>query len=185
MFTTGRVRATFAYNLRFPGQYYQAETGLNQNVNRDYDPLIGKYIESDPIGLNGGISTYAYAVASPLMHIDPRGLSTLSLCLNPANAAACAEAGEITAAQARAIQQAATVSAALAALVAKLACKSDVDCEEWLNLLNQNYSRLVYIESRGGNVEAEKLDHDQMVDTFCEHCVSECSRANRFKRTIH
>jgi RHS repeat-associated protein len=40
------------YNLRFPGQYYQAETGLNQNVNRDYDPLTGKYIESDPSGIH-------------------------------------------------------------------------------------------------------------------------------------
>jgi len=46
---------TFSYNLRFPGQYYQAETGLNQNVNRDYDPLGGgRYIESDLIGLRGG-----------------------------------------------------------------------------------------------------------------------------------
>ena len=37
-----------SYNLRFPGQYYRAETGLNQNYFRDYDPLIGRYIESDP-----------------------------------------------------------------------------------------------------------------------------------------
>jgi len=39
----------FAYNLRFPGQYYDAETGLNQNWNRDYDPLVGRYVESDPL----------------------------------------------------------------------------------------------------------------------------------------
>jgi RHS repeat-associated protein len=50
-----------AYNLRFPGQYYDAETGLNQNWNRDYDPLIAKYIESDPTGLRAGINTYGYA----------------------------------------------------------------------------------------------------------------------------
>ncbi len=50
---------TFPYNLRFPGQYYQAETGLNQNWNRDYDPLTGKYVESDPIGLNGGVNSYS------------------------------------------------------------------------------------------------------------------------------
>jgi len=42
--------------LRFPGQYYDAETGLNQNWNRDYDPLTGKYVESDPIGLQGRIN---------------------------------------------------------------------------------------------------------------------------------
>ncbi len=65
---------TFPYNLRFPGQYYMAETGLNQNWNRDYDPLVGKYIESDPIGLIGGINTYAYGYQSPVQSIDPRGL---------------------------------------------------------------------------------------------------------------
>jgi RHS repeat-associated protein len=76
-----RVRRTasgrsFLYNLRFPGQYYQAETGLNQNVNRDYDPLTGKYVESDPIGLSGGsYSTYPYARANPLSAIDPLGLA--------------------------------------------------------------------------------------------------------------
>lgn len=53
-----------------------AETGLNQNWNRDYDPLVGKYVESDPIGLYGGsYSTYAYVNASPLGNIDPSGLA--------------------------------------------------------------------------------------------------------------
>ena len=65
---------TFLYNLRFPGQYYMAETGLNQNWNRDYDPLTGKYVESDPIGLRGGINTYTY-VLDPLRFVDPTGLS--------------------------------------------------------------------------------------------------------------
>ncbi len=62
------------YNLRFPGQYYQAETGLNQNMQRDYDPLTGKYIESDPIGLRAGINTYLYADADPTSVFDPSGL---------------------------------------------------------------------------------------------------------------
>jgi RHS repeat-associated protein len=66
---------TFPYNLRFPGQYYQAETGLNQNVNRDYDPLIGRYAESDPEGLGGGsASTYSYVGADPVELFDPSGL---------------------------------------------------------------------------------------------------------------
>jgi len=64
----------FPYNLRFPGQYYQAETGLNYNWMRDYDPLIGRYIESDPIGLAGGTySTYEYCNANPLAHGDESG----------------------------------------------------------------------------------------------------------------
>lgn len=67
--------AKVPYNLRFPGQYYDAETGLNQNWNRDYDPLVGRYVESDPTGLRGGnYSTYSYASAQPTMSIDPLGL---------------------------------------------------------------------------------------------------------------
>jgi RHS repeat-associated protein len=66
---------SFVYNLRFPGQYYQAETGLNQNVNRDYDPLTGGYIESDPLGLQGGsASPYVYVRGNPLWLTDPLGL---------------------------------------------------------------------------------------------------------------
>ena len=44
---------TFTYILRFPGQYYDQESGLNYNYFREYDPVTGRYIESDPIGLAG------------------------------------------------------------------------------------------------------------------------------------
>jgi len=62
-------------NLRFPGQYYDQETNLHYNYFRDYDPAIGRYITSDPIGLAGGINTYVYVENNPLNFIDSLGLN--------------------------------------------------------------------------------------------------------------
>ena len=65
----------FIYNPRFAGQYFDKETRLNYNYFRDYDTGTGLYVESDPIGLNGGsYSTYAYVDGNPLSRIDPQGL---------------------------------------------------------------------------------------------------------------
>ena len=66
---------TFAFNLRFPGQYFDTETGLHYNYFRDYDPRTGRYVQSDPIGLGDGPSTYGYVQGNPLGWIDPFGLT--------------------------------------------------------------------------------------------------------------
>lgn len=66
--------AKYVFDMRFPGQRYDAVTGLFQNGWRDYDPTSGRYIQSDPIGIAGGISTYAYVQNNPYLGIDPSGL---------------------------------------------------------------------------------------------------------------
>lgn len=59
--------------LRHPGQYYDAEVGIFYNYYRDYNPATGRYVESDPIGLQGGINTYGYVYSDPLTYSDPTG----------------------------------------------------------------------------------------------------------------
>jgi RHS repeat-associated protein len=60
-----------------PGQYFDEETNNYYNYFRDYDPTTGRYIQSDPIGLAGGLNTYVYALQNPTKNIDPDGLNTI------------------------------------------------------------------------------------------------------------
>jgi RHS repeat-associated protein len=83
---------TVRFDLRFPGQQYDATTGLHYNYFRDYEAQTGRYVESDPIGLRGGVSTYRYANSSPIVYQDPDGL----LALNAAGAFGGGIAGGIT-----------------------------------------------------------------------------------------
>jgi RHS repeat-associated protein len=81
-------QAPFVNNLRFAGQYYDRETNLHYNYFRDYDPQLGRYVQSDPIGLAGGINTYGYVAANPLKYSDPTGQCIEDFCIGETIAAA-------------------------------------------------------------------------------------------------
>ena len=80
---TNVVINTVALNLRYPGQYLDAEVGLHYNYFRDYDPSTGRYIQPDPIGLRGGINLFAYANGNPVRFTDPNG----KVAVNPVTGA--------------------------------------------------------------------------------------------------
>ncbi|CAA6800005.1 MAG: ATPase, AAA family [uncultured Sulfurovum sp.] len=66
------------YNLRFPGQYFDSETSTHYNINRDYNPVTGRYIQSDPIGFDGGVNNgFGYASQAPIKTYDSLGLYTV------------------------------------------------------------------------------------------------------------
>jgi RHS repeat-associated protein len=83
----------FTFNLRLPGQYFDAETGLHHNGQRDYDPTLGRFVQPDPAGLEGGVDAYGYAMSRPTSFTDPTGevVPIAAACLlNPTCAAATA-----------------------------------------------------------------------------------------------
>jgi RHS repeat-associated protein len=66
---------TFEFPPRFPAQYFDKETNLHYNYFRDYWPDGGRYVQSDPIGLAGGLNTYAYVLSNPIAKVDSLGLA--------------------------------------------------------------------------------------------------------------
>jgi RHS repeat-associated protein len=70
------------YNLRFLGQYFDNDTKLNYNFHRDYNPNTGRYVQADPIGLNGGLNLYGYAGGNPTGNFDDLGLETTIYIVN-------------------------------------------------------------------------------------------------------
>jgi RHS repeat-associated protein len=81
------------FNLRYPGQYFDQESNLHYNYHRSYSETVGRYTQSDPIGLDGGWNRFGYAEQNPMSYSDPLGLVSTVACANPINLAACTAAG--------------------------------------------------------------------------------------------
>ena len=79
--TSVAAGSSITNHLRFPGQYEDQETKTHYNFFRDYDPGTGRYRESDPIGLRGGINSYAYAQGNPIRFVDSRGLDPMNMTM--------------------------------------------------------------------------------------------------------
>jgi RHS repeat-associated protein len=79
-FNQNVVTSGITFNLGLPGQYYDAETSAWNNGYRDYKSELGRYLQSDPIGLDGGVNTYVYVGGNPISNIDPLGLRALTDC---------------------------------------------------------------------------------------------------------
>jgi RHS repeat-associated protein len=75
-------KSTEVNNFRFPGQYYDEETGLHYNYHRYYDPKTGRYLTPDPVGVDAGPNLFSYARNNPTNFVDPYGLLDASLNLS-------------------------------------------------------------------------------------------------------
>jgi RHS repeat-associated protein len=144
--------------LMFPGQVYDPETGLSQNWHRDYDANIGRYLESDPIGLQGGINTYAYVGGNPLIRVDPDGRVAWAIPAAPAIGEALLGLGT-----------------AIGLWELWKVCFGDVDCEK----VKKNCYKMCidqYVDDKN-NLPGSGHDYNGRI----RRCIRECMEANGCK----
>ncbi len=121
-------------DLRYPGQHDDRHTGWHYNYFRDYEPGTGRYVQSDPIGLGGGVSTYGYALQNPGRFVDPTGeaAALAALCFIPGiGQVSCAAAAGGTLAAGGLCYATGTCQAMTNRLRDALQPRNDADCDEY------------------------------------------------------
>ena len=135
---------SLATDLRFPGQFHDAESGLHYNTFCDYDPTLGRYIQSDPIGLQGGINSYGYALGNPTRYTDPSGQSVAAACLT----GIVAEPGPFS----------------------ELAC-AGYGIYRGIRLLSEMVDEDDLPQSKAETTEADACEEENYNDDFCENNI--------------
>ena len=188
---------TFDLPLRLPGQYFDKETNLHYNYFRNYDPSIGRYGESDLIGLLGGLNTYAYGRSDPLRRTDPTGLFDGSgmglVAAVPAVVLAAAAApvvvSVVTLAAAGGLV-AGTVVSIIGSPAANDPNNPDCDpnanpdwddyCIEWRDALILRRFHITLQEAHGLDVRVAKRIFNKERARFCRACTPWCDQVRPF-----